>query len=259
MNYFQKCIIKLALSLLVIILFDVVGYSQTQVKGVVSAEDGSSLPFCNIRAKANSLNVVVTDIDGSFKINTEKNDTLIFSFMGYKTKEFAVKNIKNGTLNLELVPDSKLLDDVVVIGYGSLKRKDLTGAIGSIKAEELEKIKSLTFEEQLANKMAGVQVVASEGGPDASFKVKIRGGTSLNAGSDPLYVIDGIPISGTSENVGQGNSSTSPLSSLDPSDIASIDILKDASATAIYGSRGANGVVIITTKKRKKGKRQYCF
>jgi TonB-linked SusC/RagA family outer membrane protein len=259
MNYFQKCIIKLALSLLVIILFDVVGYSQTQVKGVVSAEDGSSLPFCNIRAKANSLNVVVTDIDGSFKINTEKNDTLIFSFVGYKTKEFAVKNIKNGTLNLELVPDSKLLDDVVVIGYGSLKRKDLTGAIGSIKAEELEKIKSLTFEEQLANKMAGVQVVASEGGPDASFKVKIRGGTSLNAGSDPLYVIDGIPISGTSENVGQGNSSTSPLSSLDPSDIASIDILKDASATAIYGSRGANGVVIITTKKGKKGKDNIVF
>ena len=102
--------------------------------------------------------------------------------------------------------------------------------------------------------MAGVQVVASEGGPDASFKVKIRGGTSLNAASDPLYVLDGIPISGSSENIGEGNSTSSPLSALDPGDIESRDILKDASATAIYGSRGANGVVIITTKKGKKGR-----
>ena len=140
-----------------------------------------------------------------------------------------------------------------------LKRKDLTGSIGSIKSDELEKIKSATFEEQLANKMAGVQVVASEGGPDASFKVKISGGTSLNAASDPLYVLDGIPISGSSENIGEGNSTSSPLSALDPGDIESIDILKDASATAIYGSRGANGVVIITTKKGKKGRDNVVF
>ena len=259
MNYLQKCIKRLSLTILVFFLFNVVGYSQTQIKGIIYEKDGSTLPFCNVRVKGDNQNVVVSEIDGSFKISTKTSDTLIFSFIGYKTQEIAVKNIKNGSLNLELRPDTKLLDDVVVVGYGSLKREDLTGAIGSIKSDELEKIKSLTFEEQLANKMSGVQVVASEGGTDASFKVKIRGGTSLNAGSDPLYVIDGIPISGTSQNVGQGNSSTSPLSSLDPSDIASIDILKDASATAIYGSRGANGVVIITTKKGKKGKDNIVF
>ncbi|GIR58101.1 MAG: hypothetical protein CM15mP65_06820 [Crocinitomicaceae bacterium] len=216
--------------------------AQTKISGVVNADDGSSLPFCNVRVKSNNTNVVVTDLDGYFNIEAKKTDTLVFSFVGFQNQEYPVKKIKKGTLNIILKENSKLLDDVVVVGYGTLKREDLTGAIGSIKSKELEKIKSLTFEEQLANKMAGVQVVASEGGPDAGFKVKIRGGTSLNAASDPLYVLDGIPISGTSENIGEGNSTTSPLSSLDPSDIESIDILKDASATAIYGSRGQMGL-----------------
>ena len=233
--------------------------AQTKISGVVNADDGSSLPFCNVRVKSNNTNVVVTDLDGYFNIEAKKTDTLVFSFVGFQNQEYPVKKIKNGTLNIILKENSKLLNDVVVVGYGTLKREDLTGAIGSIKSKELEKIKSLTFEEQLANKMAGVQVVASEGGPDAGFKVKIRGGTSLNAASDPLYVLDGIPISGTSENIGEGNSTTSPLSSLDPSDIESIDILKDASATAIYGSRGANGVIIITTKKGKKGRDNISF
>ena len=254
MNNFNRLIFSLA-----IILTNIVGFSQTEIKGTVYGDDGSGLPFCNIREKGNSLNVVVSKVDGSFKINADNNDTLIFSFVGFKNKEVAVQNIKNGILNIKLNPNNKLLDDAVVIGYGSLKRKDLTGSIGSIKSDELEKIKSATFEEQLANKMAGVQVVASEGGPDASFKVKIRGGTSLNAASDPLYVLDGIPISGSSENIGEGNSTSSPLSALDPGDIESIDILKDASATAIYGSRGANGVVIITTKKGKKGRDNVVF
>ena len=153
--------------------------AQTKINGVVNADDGSSLPFCNVRVKSNNTNVVVTDLDGYFNIEAKKTDTLVFSFVGFQNQEYPVKKIKNGTLNIILKENSKLLDDVVVVGYGTLKREDLTGAIGSIKSKELEKIKSLTFEEQLANKMAGVQVVASEGGPDAGFKVKIRGGTSL--------------------------------------------------------------------------------
>ena len=133
MNNFNRLIFSLA-----IILINIVGYSQTEIKGTVYGDDGSGLPFCNIREKGNSLNVVVSKVDGSFTINADNNDTLIFSFVGFKNKEVAVQNIKNGILNIELNPNNKLLEDAVVIGYGSLKRKDLTGSIGSIKSEELE-------------------------------------------------------------------------------------------------------------------------
>jgi TonB-dependent SusC/RagA subfamily outer membrane receptor len=153
------------------------------------------------------------------------------------------------------------LDEVVVVGYGSVKRKDLTGAVSTIKSEEIEKINTTSFEGAIAAKAAGVQVVRSEGGPDAAFKIRIRGGTSINASNDPLYVVDGFPLTGGGINTSteMGNSATSPLATLDPSNIASIDILKDASATAIYGSRGANGVVIITTKQGAPGTSRISF
>jgi TonB-dependent SusC/RagA subfamily outer membrane receptor len=160
-----------------------------------------------------------------------------------------------------MVEDTAKLDEVVVIGYGTSKRKDLTGSISSVKAEEIDKIKTVSFEGALAGRVSGVQIVSSEGGPDAAFKIRVRGGTSVNASNDPLYVVDGFPISGggITTSTGLGNSTTSPLTTLDPSNIESIDVLKDASATAIYGSRGANGVIIITTKKGKKGRMNLNF
>ena len=230
---------------------------QLKVKGTVTG-DGSLLPGVSVAVKVDQVGSV-TDFDGNFEISANKDDVLVFSFVGFKTLEVDLEGRNN--LEVNLTADVSELDEVVVVGYGSVKRKDLTGAVSTIKSDEIEKIKTTSFEGAIASKAAGVQVVRSEGGPDAAFKIRIRGGTSINASNDPLYVIDGFPIMGgsVSTSIGQGNSSTSPLATLDPSSIESIDILKDASATAIYGSRGANGVILITTKKGVPGRSQISF
>ena len=230
---------------------------QLKVKGTVTG-DGSLLPGVSVAVKGEQVGSV-TDFDGNFEISANKDDVLIFSYVGFKSLEVDLEGRNN--LDVNLIADVSELDEVVVVGYGSVKRKDLTGAVSTIKSDEIEKIKTTSFEGAIASKAAGVQVVQSEGGPDASFKIRIRGGTSINASNDPLYVIDGFPITGAgvSTSVGQGNSSTSPLATIDPSSIESIDILKDASATAIYGSRGANGVILITTKKGLPGRNQITF
>lgn len=236
------------------------GISQAQSKtisGTISA-DGTPLPGVSIVVKG-SNNGTVADFDGNYSIDANSTDVLVFSYIGYATKELKVGN--NTVLNVTLAEDVSALDEVVVIGYGTSKRKDLTGSIVSVKAEELNKIKPVSFEAGLASKASGVQIVTSEGGPGAGFKVRVRGGTSLTAGTDPLYVIDGFALQGSPQGtgIGIGNSTTSPLASLDPSTIKSIEVLKDASATAIYGSRGANGVIIITTKGGKKGRSTLTF
>ena len=237
--------------------FTTVYGQQLKVKGTVTG-DGSLLPGVSVAVKGGQVGSV-TDFDGNFEISANKDDVLVFSFIGFKTLEVGLEGRNN--LEVNLTADVSELDEVVVVGYGSVKRKDLTGAVSTIKSDEIEKIKTTSFEGAIASKAAGVQVVRSEGGPDAAFKIRIRGGTSINASNDPLYVIDGFPITGgsVSTSIGQGNSSTSPLATLDPSSIESIDILKDASATAIYGSRGANGVILITTKKGVPGRSQISF
>ena len=237
--------------------FTTVYGQQLKVKGTVTG-DGSLLPGVSVSVKGDQVGSV-TDFDGNFEIPANKDDVLVFSFVGFKTLEVDLEGRNN--LEVNLIADVSELDEVVVVGYGSVKRKDLTGAVSTIKSDEIEKIKTTSFEGAIASKAAGVQVVRSEGGPDAAFKIRIRGGTSINASNDPLYVIDGFPIMGgsVSTSIGQGNSSTSPLATLDPSSIESIDILKDASATAIYGSRGANGVILITTKKGVPGRSQISF
>ncbi|MDG1731238.1 MAG: TonB-dependent receptor [Algibacter sp.] len=224
---------------------------QKSITGTVTGS-GMPLPGVSITIKGKQVGAV-TDFDGIYKLEVSENDILVFTYLGYKNQEIVVKGkIK---INVSMIEDVSKLDEVVVIGYGSVKRKDLTGSVSTIKSEEIDKIKTTSFEGSLASRISGVQVVSSEGGPDAAFKIRVRGGTSINASNDPLYVVDGFPISGggVSSSTGLGNSSVSPLATLDPSNIESIDILKDASATAIYGSRGANGVVIITTKKGRPG------
>ena len=237
--------------------FNVYHAQSSTISGVVSSDD-LPLPGASILIKGTSKGAV-TDFDGKYQINANPADVLIFRYIGYEQKEITVGD--KTTINVNLFESTSKLDEVVVVGYGSVKRKDLTGSIVSIKAEELNKVKPISFEGGLAAKAAGVQVVASEGGPEAGFKVRVRGGTSINASSDPLYVIDGFALQGNnvSTGVGLGNSTTSPLSAIDPSTIESIEVLKDASATAIYGSRGANGVIIITTKGGKKGRTSLNF
>jgi iron complex outermembrane receptor protein len=230
-------------------------YSQN-VSGTVS-DSGGALPGATILVKGTSVSYQ-TDFDGKYTVpNVTPNTVLVFSYIGLKTQEITVGSQK--TINVLLKEDSAELKEVVVIGYGSVKKKDATGAVESVKAGAFNKGVTTSPEQLLQGKSAGVQVTQASGEPGGANTVKIRGTSSIRAGSEPLYVVDGVPIGGGNvsagtTDVGVGSQTAkNPLNFINPSDIASMDILKDASATAIYGSRGANGVIIITTKKGSRG------
>lgn len=190
----------------------------------------------------------ITDMNGNYTItvNDAKKDVLVFSYIGMKTIEVPVKG--RSKIDVTLEADNQLLEEVVVVGYATVKRKDLTGSVASIKSEDLMKVPTSDATQALAGRMAGVQIVQTDGQPGAEASIRVRGGISITQSNEPLYVIDGFPTE-------------DGMSSLDPADIESIDVLKDASATAIYGARGANGVVLITTKSGKsmEGKGQVTF
>lgn len=232
-------------------------YGQTVVKGVVSDSSGT-LPGVSVVEKG-STNGTQTDFNGSYSITLKSsNATLVFSYLGYKTQEVAVDG-KN-TINVTLVEDSTQLDEIVVIGYGTTTVKDATGAVTSVSAAEFNKGVITSPEQLIQGKTAGVQITQTSGEPGAGVNIRIRGTNSVRANNNPLFVVDGIPLAEGSNTAGTdvpgvgANPSKNPLIFLNPNDIESISILKDASATAIYGSRGANGVVIITTKSGKAGK-----
>ncbi len=197
----------------------------------------------------------VTDINGNFTINLpEMGGTLVFTSVGYLKKE--VKVIDQKIIKVSLSQQNKALDEVVVIGYGTARKSDLTGSISSIKSDDLKKVQITSFDQALQGRAAGVQVTQLSGKPGAETSIRIRGTSSINAGNEPLYVIDGMLISSDGADLSTGvtrGPRISPLASINPNDIESIEILKDASATAIYGSRGANGVVLITTKRGHSG------
>ncbi len=220
------------------------------VNGKVTDENGEGLPGVTVRLKSNPGTGTVTDLEGNYRLSVPdevENPTLIFSFVGYLNEEVQVGN--RSTIDVNLTPDIKSLDEVVVVGYGTQKKSDVTGAVTSISAEEFNEGVLASPEQLITGKVAGVQVTPS-GAPGGGSRIRIRGGTSLNASNDPLIVVDGVPLSGA-DVAGSGD----PLSFINPDDIASFDILKDASATAIYGSRASNGVIIITTKKGKAGQK----
>ncbi len=229
------------LVLLLIIFTNAAVFAQTrQVTGkVVANENDSTLEGVTVRVKGTST-TTSTARDGSFSINVPSNGVLVFSSIGYTNQEVAVKNLT--TINVRLVTDQQSLQQVVVVGYGTVKRKDVTGAISSVTAEQIEKVPVTTLEQALQGRAAGVQVMNNDASPGGNISVLIRGvGSLASGGNTPLYVIDGYPLNGGINNI-------------NPDDIASIDVLKDASATAIYGIRAANGVVIVTTKKGRRGK-----
>ncbi|NLR93626.1 SusC/RagA family TonB-linked outer membrane protein [Flammeovirga agarivorans] len=223
------------------------------VKGVVKSED-VTLPGALIAVKGNGNVGTVTDINGEFSIQAKKDDTLVVSFLGFKTIEVPV----NGRKQIEVVLTEEMneLDEVVVIGYGAQKKEDLTGSVGRVGKEILEKTNTASFENELQGRMAGVQVTSNSGQPGASSTIRIRGVNSLGGNSNPLYVIDGVPlISNTTGGFAQEEGAQlSALADLNPKDIESIEVLKDASSTAIYGAMGSNGVILITTKKGEEGK-----
>jgi TonB-linked SusC/RagA family outer membrane protein len=208
------------------------------VTGKVSDEKGEGLPGVTVLEKG-TTNGTITDVNGRFSLSTpSSNVTLIVSYVGFQTQEVDVKN--QTSVNITLKADAKNLEEVVVIGYGAVERKDLTGSVASVSAKDIKDLPVARIDQALLGKVPGVQVIPVTGEPGAAPQIRIRGVGSISAGSSPLYVVDGFPIDN--------------IQSLNPNDIESMDILKDASATAIYGSRGANGVIIINTKRGKAGK-----
>lgn len=237
-NY--RCLDKLMLIFALLCLFIQEGSAQTvNVTGIVTEFNGSPLPGASVRIK-NSTTVVLTDANGKYSIKLSNSEQILtFSYTGFKTVERKVGALK--TINVSLIEDSNTLNEMVVVGYGSQKRSDLTGAVGSVKMTDFEKAPVKSYDQALAGRVAGVQVSTGDGQPGTVADIVIRGAGSITQDTSPLYVIDGFPSEGSEAN------------SISPNDIESIDILKDASATAIYGARGSNGVILITTKRGKIG------
>ncbi|MCB4800147.1 SusC/RagA family TonB-linked outer membrane protein [Neotamlana laminarinivorans] len=231
--------LKIKLILFMALIFSAVSFAQNgvTVSGVVvSATDNVPIPGVNVILK-NTTNGTTTDFDGNYEIKASKGDELQFSYIGFVTKTIVVGD--SSTINVSLVEDLAELEEVVVVGYGARKKSDVTGSVSAVKTEELTAFPVLEATQALQGRASGVVVQSNNGGePGAPIKINIRGNTSINASSDPLIVVDGF--------VG----ATMPQ----PGDIASLQVLKDASATAIYGSRGSNGVVIVTTKKGRSGR-----
>lgn len=235
------------------------------VSGIVTDSKNEPLIGVNVTIKNASTTGTITDIDGKYSLEIPSgNSVLVFSYIGYSTQEVKVSN--QSVVDIVLKDDMQALEEVVVVGYGTMKKSDLTGSVSSITSDNFKLGTDLTPQQLMQGAFSGVNISQNSGKPGGSNTIRVRGGTSITASNDPLYVIDGVPIS-TSAGVNQSNigSSTTdffdqepinPLSNINPNDIESINILKDASATAIYGSRGANGVIMITTKKGKAGMRQ---
>ncbi len=219
-------------------------FAQTTIEGVVNDVKGLPLIGANVVVKG-TKNGVLTDFDGVFKIKAKIGDVLLISSLGFDKKEV---KIKENSITIVLGELNEALNEVVVIGYGTVKKKDLTGAVSSVRATSIEKGDPIDLQTALSGRVAGLQITQNDNGLGSGVKAIIRGGSSLTSGNQPLYVIDGFPI------VPDENASSNPLSDIDPGQIKSIEVLKDASATAIYGARGSNGVIIITTKLGKEGK-----
>lgn len=232
--------------------------AQQTVTGTVTDETGP-LPGATVAIKGTSTGTT-TDFDGNYTLdNVPADATLVYSFVGYETQEVAVDG--RTTIDVNLSTDASELEEVVLIGYGQTTVRDATGAVSSVKSDEFNKGINTSPDQLLQGRVAGVQITQASGEPGAAANIRVRGTSSIRAGNDPLIVVDGVPLSGggvsPGSDVGLGRrGSSNPLAFINSSDIASIDILKDASATAIYGSRGANGVVLITTKSGRSGKPQ---
>ena len=207
------------------------------VKGIVKDNFCEPVIGANVTEKG-PTNGMITDLDGNFSLTVQKNATLVISYIGYVTQEIAIKG--NTNLNITLKEDSKALEEVVVIGYGTARKSDVTGSIASVGGDKLQEMPSTNITYALQNRVAGVDMTQTSSQPGATMQIRIRGTRSLTASNDPLVVLDGIPFMGN-------------LSDINPGDIKSMDILKDASSTAIYGSRGANGVILITTNRGAQG------
>jgi len=240
-----------------------VAQTTKTVKGVIQDEQGMPLPDASVSVKGTTKGTR-TDFDGNFNFEvTEEAKFLVISYIGYETKEVELKNQLEFTIKMV----SSVLDEIVVVGYGSQRKSDITTSVSSIKGDALRNENTASFSEALTGKLAGVQIRQTSGAPGSNVNISIRGTSSITAGGNPLYVVDGVPLSNETGSLSSISESRNgfqeqpinPLASMDVDDIASIEVLKDASSAAIYGSRGSNGVVLITTKKGKSGAPQMSY
>ena len=234
----MKTMRAMLLFLLVAMISLGVSAQNVAVKGTVKDKTGETVIGASVVLKGNSSVGTITDIDGNFSLSVPASSTLIISYVGMKTQEVQLDGSSSYEITLE--DDSQALEEVVVIGYGSVKRKDLTGSVATVNSEVLEAVPVASAMEALSGKMAGVQITTTEGSPDAEMKIRVRGGGSITGDNTPLFIVDGFPVES--------------ISDIPASDIEDMTVLKDASSTAIYGSRGANGVILVTTKSGKEGK-----
>lgn len=236
------------LSFLALLVFSFSFAQERTVSGTVTAAEEGPLPGVNVLVKGTTTGTV-TDLNGEYRINVPSPESvLVFSSIGYTNEEVTVGN--RSRIEIELLPDIQSLSEVVVVGYGTQERRDLTGSVSSVDGEELQNMAINSVEQGLQGRVAGVNVTQQSGAPGAGMQVQIRGIGSIG-NTDPLFVIDGIPV--INDNGATGNNSTNAMANINPADIESIEVLKDASAAAIYGARAANGVVLITTKRGKAG------
>lgn len=224
---------------------DVRQAGRKTVTGKVLDENGDPVIGANIVEKG-TTNGTVTNIDGDFTLTVENSAVIQISYIGYLVQE--VNSTGRNSVNIVLQEDSKTLDEIVVVGYGTMRKRDLTGSVSSIKSEDIQRSPVTSLDQAIQGKAAGVQVSQASSAPGGRVLIRVRGGNSLSSSNEPLYVVDGFPVSAGGSAGGNGTAQN-PLATLNTADIASIEILKDASATAIYGARGANGVVLITTKR----------
>lgn len=237
-----------------IVLYPITEKKVDSVSGTILDEQGEPIIGASIMLEDSPIGTI-SDVNGHFSIKAPANGSLQISYMGYKTQKIQIDN--RNFITITMSEDTELLEEVVVIGYGSIAKRDLTGAVSSVKSTELPEVANVSIGQMLSGKIAGLQVMQTSAQPGGGMSFLIRGAASVGAGNQPLIIIDGFPVSSFSE-PGSGNiydgGSKSDLNSINPSDIESVEVLKDASATAIYGARAANGVILITTKRGKEGR-----
>ncbi|MGY5848160.1 SusC/RagA family TonB-linked outer membrane protein [Salegentibacter sp. HM20] len=242
------------LTLLLLFVIPMAFAQQKPISGTVTDTQGMPLPGVNVIVQ-NTNRGVQTDFDGNFNISAAEGEVLVFSYVGFATQELVVG--ASDTYNLTLEEDAGQLDEVVVVGYGTQSKRKLTDNVAKLTSEDIEEVPTPSVQNALSGKAAGVQVTQTNGKVEGGVNIRIRGVASIGAGSEPLYVLDGVPLINNDES--NNGAPTNPLLTLSSNEIESIDILKDASAAAVYGSRGANGVVIITTKSGKNQEGQFSF
>lgn len=254
--------IKILLAILISLCYQPLLAQNKEIKGIVtSAEDGEPLIGATISVKGNEAQGVVTDIEGKYILQIPNSDcTLVVAYLGMKTQE--LKAPSSGILNISLETESMNLDEVVVTGYGNFSKSSFTGSANTLRADMMKNVPVMTVEQKLQGMTTGVNITSSSGQPGANQSIRIRGMGSFNASQEPLFVIDGVPVTSGSLSTGgadaayMNNSKTNIMSTLNPSDIENITVIKDAAAASLYGSRAANGVILITTKQGKAGRTQ---